>query len=119
MDKAPNNKKNNIEQKEPVKETFPTKEEVLAYLNSFVSLEGARIGVEKYDEAGLYHIDFYIDGNESGEQACYEYIRKIAYEGTVGAQDTTISVTYFNNGQPYHGKTFAVYDEETREWKLE
>lgn len=114
------------ETQEGATERIPTKDEAVSFLTN--SLEGVPLTLQREisDEKGLLLLEMKREGDTPGETIEYNYIRKgkhkiISEDGIgreVGARANNIEVTYYQDGMPVHGTTFALYDESSGTWNL-
>lgn len=109
------------EVKENIVEKMPTKEEIVAIVESVTGLRNPKITREESDENGLLILDIETLGDGPGEIKSYEYVRKVAYNEEIGhgASESRISITYYDErGIPFTGHNFAMYHPDKDEWQF-
>ncbi len=106
---------NEIE-KEP--EHIPTKEEVMEIIDrrmeppeKFTTLR------ELYDEQGLCLLDLRIEGKQPGEMSEYLYTRKGLLPNKVMTLETSIEVSYYQDGEIVGGDRVAIFGYQKNEWE--
>lgn len=114
--------KNKIEDKEDI-EKFPTKEEVIAFVESIPGIRNPKIVKELFDEKGIYLLNLITDVDNLGETVLCEYVRKRtsgidSKDDRIGSIATKLDLVYYQNGQIYDGVEYAEYNEEIGGWKI-
>jgi hypothetical protein len=100
-------------------ERIPNKEEVLEIINRRVeSPEKFETLRELHDEQGLTLLDLRIEGKEAGETSEYLYTRKGLLPNGVPTAETSIEVSYYQDGQPIGGDRIAIFNYEKNDWEL-
>jgi hypothetical protein len=120
MEEPPKNKKEN---KEGGVEKFPTKEEIISFIDSIPGLKNPQLVNELSDEKGLYSLNILCEGDNTGETILCEYTRRrtsrlISENDRIGSQATKVDLVYYQNGQIYDGVEYAEYNEQTGDWKI-
>lgn len=107
---------NPLEHRESHAEKIHTKEEVLAVITPHI--EGPHtIARELRDEKGLYLLEVNVEGAASGEIVEYGYMRKGRHGNNNEASEDRIDITYYQNGIPISGESFAHFNTESRAWE--
>ena len=109
------------EVKENIVEKMPTKEEIVAIVESVTGLINPKITREESDENGLVILEIETPGDGPGEIKSYEYVRKVAYNEEIGhgASESRISIAYYDErGIPFTGHNFAMYHHDKDEWQF-
>jgi hypothetical protein len=101
-------------------ETIPTKEEVMEIiLRNAEHPEKIKTLRELHDDIGLTLLDLRVEGEKSGETTEYLYTKKGLLPNGIMTHETSIEVSYYQDGKIVGGDRVAIYDEETGEWKME
>lgn len=95
-------------------EKFLTKEEILALIPN---AEGGVVARELSDEEGIYLLDVRFEGEKPGEVTEYSYARKGSWTESKSVA-TRIDIAYYEDEVPMGGKSFARFDEGSKEWKM-
>ena len=72
---------------------------------------------EFHDEKGLTLLDLRIEGKNPGEISEYLYTRKGMLPNNVETFQTSIEVSYYENGEIVGGDRVAIFNYETGEWE--
>lgn len=105
-------KENNFEKN---REKIPTKDEVLEVISRFA--ERTTFVKELSNKEGLYYLEVTAKGNQPGETLSYMYARKGRFGGNNESSATSISVTYYQDGNMISGEELAEYDPSTGKWR--
>jgi hypothetical protein len=98
-------------------EKIPTKEEVMEIINKQVeSPEKFTTLREISDEKGISLLDLRIEGKNSGEIIEYLYTRAGTLPNGVPTAQTSIEVSYYQDGNIIGGERIAIYNSERAEW---
>jgi len=88
-------------------ETFPSKEKVVATIESFIEKRGTVVRM-KEDEQGLVSLVYQVMEGGTGEFTEYSYDRKGTHEGS----KTAIFIDYYTDGMPVGGDVLAEFAED-------
>lgn len=99
-------------------EKIPTKSEVLEIIGRNIELkENFEILREFSDEQGLTLLDLRVEGKEAGETLEFLYTRAGILPNGVPTHETSIEVSYYQDGNIVGGDRVAVYNEAAKEWE--
>jgi hypothetical protein len=100
-------------------EHVPTKNEVMNIINEQLIKSPEKFTTlrEINDENGLRLLDLRIEGENPGETSEFLYTRKGMLPNNVETSETSIEVSYYQDGEIIGGDRIAIYNSETGEWK--
>src|SRR3989344_2807039 len=91
-------------------ELIPTKAEVMGIITRHVESTGDFTTLREVNDAeGLRLLDVRTEGRESGETTEYLYTRKGLLPNNVRTAETSIEVSYYQNGEIVFGERVAIY----------
>lgn len=101
-------------------ERIPTKEEVMGIILRCVEFpEKLTFLRELNDTEGLRLLDIRTEGKKPGETIEYLYTRKGLLPNGVPTAETSIEVSYYQDGDIFFGERVAIYNAQTNEWNEE
>lgn len=99
---------------ERAKERIPTRNEILGAMLRFAG--STNVTLERPDAEGIYLLEVTIEGKEKGETLEYQYIRKGRHANGNQESETSIHVTYCQDGMPISGDKVASYNPRDGSW---
>lgn len=101
-------------------ERIPTKEEVMGIIIRHVESSGGLTIIRELNYTdGLHLLDIRTEGTKPGETIEYLYTKKGLLPTGVPTAETSIEVSYYQDGEIYFGARVAVYNAQTGEWNEE
>lgn len=98
-------------------EHIPVIEEVMNIITRHLESSGEFVTLRKLDdEKGLRLLDVRTEGEKSGETIEYLYTRKGLLSNEVMTAETSIEVSYYENGEIVFGERVAIYNHQRNEW---
>lgn len=88
-------------------ETFPSKEKIVAVIESFIEKKGTIVR-KKEDERGVISLVYQVMEGGTGDFTEYVYERK----GTHPFSKTAIFIDYYSDGMPVGGDVLAEFTED-------
>jgi len=99
-------------------EKIPTKEEVMEIITKGIeSVERFVTLREISDDQGLTLLDLRIEGKKPGETLEYLYTRAGILPNGVPTSETSIEVSYYQDGEIRGGDRVAIYNSATGQWE--
>ena len=99
-------------------ERIPTKEEVMEIITRCVEYpEKLTTLREISDEKGSALLDLRIEGKESGETSEYLYTRAGRLPNGAMTLQTSIDVSYYQDGEIVSGDRISIYNSQTGQWE--